>query len=285
MTIRVKQACIIGVGLLGASMGLALKQRGIAAEIIGVGRSRESLDTALQRGAIDHIASDIKEATAATDLICIAAPAGSVTSILDVVMTTTTVHAVIFDVASVKKHICNHARTHYQAPRRFVGCHPMAGGENFGPAHASPDLYADSVCLVEQDDTIDPDAKKLVSALWHAIGARVVDIDPALHDGILAATSHAPHVAAAVLALIASDSGATRDFIGNGFRDTTRIAASRPELWRDICMENRDALCYSLGEMRKQIEQVESLLKNGNTAALEQFFEAAAAGRRRIMES
>jgi prephenate dehydrogenase len=284
MTIRVEQAAIIGVGLLGASLGLALKQRGLAGHIVGVGRSHESLGTALKRGAIDDAALNVSEGVSEADLICIATPAGAVTATLDAVIAASPAHAVVFDVASTKKNICDHARTHCPLPRRFAGCHPMAGSEKSGPAHAFPNLYAGATCLVERDDTIAPDARDQVCALWRAVGSRVVDIDPAGHDVLLAATSHAPHVAAAILARIASDSGATGDFIGNGFRDVTRVAASRAELWRDICMENREALCYSLGEMRRQIALVESLLTSGNTVALEEFFEAAADARRRITE-
>lgn len=282
MTIRAEQVAIIGVGLLGASLGLGLKRIKPGIRITGVGRNRQSLQIAMERGAIDKASLDLGEGVADADLVCIATPAGSVMALLDTVLATAPAQAIIFDVASTKRTICEYARAACPVPRRFIGCHPMAGGEKSGPEHGDPDLFAGAVCLVETDDSIDQQVRETVCDLWCSLNARVVDIEPAAHDAMLAATSHAPHVCAAAIACMAQDSGATGDFIGEGFRDVTRIAASRPELWRDICMENREALCYSLGQIRKSIAGVESLLRAGDAAALEAFFDHAANAQRGI---
>ena len=285
MTKGVEQVTIIGVGLLGASFGLALKKRTRVKHIVGVGRSEASLEVSLERGAIDEAVLDVEAGVSQADAVCIATPAAAVVSLLDAAIASAPAHAIFFDVASTKQAICDHARTTYPAPRRFVGCHPMAGGENYGAAHAHPDLFAGTVCLVEEDNTIDAQVRERVCALWQAVEARVVSVNAAAHDALLAHTSHAPHVVAAAVTQIAADAGATQDFVGNGFRDVTRIAASRPELWRDICMENRTALCYSLKEMKRHIATVESLLEKNDAAGLQAFFEAAVAARRRILES
>lgn len=131
----------------------------------------------------------------------------------------------------------------------------MAGSEKHGPEHASASPFENHVCLVEDAGDLCPSARERIVALWEAVGARVVAVDAAAHDDILACTSHVPHVLASALAQLAARKGDVRDFIGNGFRDTTRIAASRPEVWRDICLSNRNALLHALDEYQ-QIRRV-----------------------------
>ncbi|HDP34741.1 MAG TPA: prephenate dehydrogenase [Candidatus Hydrogenedentes bacterium] len=281
MTIGIERVTIIGVGLLGASLGLALKKRALAKHITGVGRRHESLDTALRRGAIDCASLDVREAVSKADMVVISTPAGRVASILDAVLSAAPANAVLFDVASVKKGICDHARARCPKPRRFVGCHPMTGNEKYGPEHGGPDFYEGGVCLIERADDIDAEAREKVRALWRNIGARAVDVDAAAHDAALARTSHAPHVAAAALARIAADFGACGDYVGRGFLDVTRIAAARPELWRDICLENRVDLGEALRELRHYIETFEKMLAGADAAGLAAFFEAGADARRR----
>ena len=161
----------------------------------------------------------------------------------------------------------------------------MAGNEKVGPSQGDPDLYTGSICLVEQDVTIDAHVREIVCALWREMGMRVVDMDVSVHDAMLARTSHLPHVVAAAVAQTAVDFGATSDFVGKGFLDVTRIAASRSEIWRDICIENRDALIESLEQMRRYIAAVTAMLTNNDAAGLEAYFEAGANARHRITES
>ncbi len=285
MTIRIKRMTIIGVGLLGASLGLALKKRGMVQQVTGVGRRKESLDVALERGAIDNATLDVETGVAQADAVAIATPAGLVAPMLDATLAAAPNDVVLFDVASTKQAICSHAQQACPQPRRFVGCHPMAGGEKFGPAHGNADFYVDSVCLVEQDTAIDATVRDFVCALWRSVGARVVDVDATAHDAILARTSHVPHVVAAALTRLAADHGVTAPFIGKGFRDTTRIAASRPEIWRDICRENHTAVIAALAAFRNDIEAFEALLKADDAAGIEAFFEAGATARHKVTES
>ena len=272
------RAAIIGVGLLGSSLGLGLKARRMAEHITGVGHRQSSLDTALEAGAIDEAFFDLAQAVRGADLIVVATPAALVTEKLDAILDSCSSRAVVTDVASTKRVICRHAEQRWPKPRRFVGSHPMAGSEKFGAEHGRPDFFENSVCLVERNAALDLQARNTVTGLWHALGATVVDLDPDTHDAILARTSHVPHILAAAIAEAADNKGDVSQFIGNGFRDMTRIAASRPEVWRDICMTNREAVLEALDEFRAHLgafaealraedaEAIEELFKRGNTA-------------------
>ncbi len=278
------RVAIVGVGLLGASLGLALKARGLAKQVVGVGRRKVSLDTALELGAIDATAPTAAEAAAGADLLVVATPAALVTAILDEVRSVGNPRLVVTDVASTKAAICRHAATTWTAPRRFVGSHPMAGGEKFGPEHGRPDLYEGTVCLVEESAGLDADARAVVCRLWESVGARVVSVRPEEHDPILARTSHLPHVVASAVAALAAESGASQLFVGNGFRDLTRIADSRPEVWRDICLTNRTALLQSLAGLDARLHELAAILVAGDAARLDAFFEEGREGRRKVIE-
>ncbi len=279
MSALFQRVTVVGVGLLGASLGLALKQRALAETVIGVGRRQASLDVARRRGAVDATTTAAADGVADADLVVIATPAALVPPMLDLVLAHAPAEATIIDVASTKQSICAHANRVCPQPRRFVGCHPMAGGEKFGPENAVPEFYCNSICLVEDDVAVDPAVRERVCALWRGVGARVVSVNAHDHDEMLARTSHAPHVLAAALARAAADFGASPDFIGNGFRDATRIAASRPEIWRDICLDNRAALASSLAALRHSLEEVEALLCAGDGPGLERFFEEGVRAR------
>ena len=270
---------IAGVGLLGASLGLALKKRGLARCVVGAGRRRETLETALRLGAIDEIADAPAALAAGTELVVLAAPAAAVPPLMDSLRGTA---AVVTDVASTKGVICAHAAGTWPSPRRFVGGHPMAGSENAGPEHGRADLYEGAVCLLEDSPGLDPAAVDTVRRLWEAVGMRVAPIAPQLHDALLARTSHLPHVAAAALAALAGAAPLTRDVVGRGFLDTTRIAGGPPEVWRDICLTNREALLESLSEYGERLETFIRLLRDGDSAGLEAFFAEGRAARRGV---
>ncbi len=274
-----ERVCIVGVGLLGASLGLALKRRHLAGHITGVGHRQSSLDVALERDAIDTASLDVAEGARDASLVVIATPASLVTSRLDILLATCP-EAMVTDVASTKAAICEHAGATWPRPRRFVGSHPMAGSEKFGAAHGRPDLYEGAVCLVEQGTDLDSAARKAVVALWTAVGAEVVDVEPRAHDAMLACTSHIPHVVASAVATLAGRRGDIRKLVGNGFRDTTRIAGGRPEIWRDICLTNREAILAGLGEFMALLnDDFMAALRDGDGGKLERFFAEGGAAR------
>ena len=279
-----ERVTIIGAGLLGASLGLALKARGLADYIVGVGRRPASLDAALRVGAVDSVSMDARAAAEGAELIVICTPAALVERQLDEVRPVCSAQAVVTDVASTKQAVCGHAARTWPSPRRFVGSHPMAGSEKFGPEHGRADLYENSVCLVESGAGLDEEARQRVAALWTAVGATVFEIDPARHDALLARTSHIPHVLAAGIATLAARHGDVRRMIGQGYRDMTRIAASRPEVWRDICLTNRNAMLDGIREFQEYLAAFARAIEEGDAGALDALFSEANRARRATVD-
>lgn len=274
---------IIGVGLLGGSLGLALKRRGLSRRILGVGRRPESLDAARSLGTVDETFLDLEPAVREAGLVVVCTPAAGVTPCLDRIRDCLSPGAVVTDVASTKALICAHVRrTNWPRPLRFIGSHPMAGSEKFGPEHADPNLYEGAVTFVERAPDQAPDARDTVVALWQGVGSTVVDIDPAEHDDRVARTSHVPHIAAAALAQLAAGDE-MGPFVGNGFRDTTRIAEGRPEIWRDICQTNAPAILEGLDQLESYLHQVRDAITRKNGRELEDFFEAGRCARGKVL--
>lgn len=283
MDLLFERVTIVGAGLLGASLGLALQQRGVARHITGVGRRQVSLDKALAAGTVHEVTLDLNAGVAEADLVVIATPANAVLDALSTIRPACPDSAIVIDVASTKAAVCAHAASLWPAPRRFVGCHPMAGSEKSGPENAQADLYVGSVCLIEDSADLDPGAVRRVQELWERVGARVVPVEPAQHDTILAQTSHVPHILATVLATVAHQDGAARDFVGNGFRDMTRVAAGSPEMWRDITLTNRAAVAAGLEGVKAELDAFLSALRQDDGAALMALFEAGRVARERVL--
>lgn len=277
-------AVVIGVGLLGGSLGLALKERGLARWVRGVGRRISSLDTARAMGAIDEFFLEPKEACRNADLVVLCTGANAIQHLLDAIQPACKPDVIATDVASTKNAICAHAATTWPRPLRFIGSHPMAGSEKFGPEHASASLYEGSVVIVEPPSPQHaPDAHAAVCELWRAVGARIIEIEPQWHDALLARTSHIPHIVAACLAQLAAEEGDVRAVVGGGFRDTTRIAAGRPEIWRDICLTNREAILDGLDGLRGKLDVIRNLLDSCDGPGLEAFLEAGCEARRKAL--
>jgi prephenate dehydrogenase len=280
---RFGTVALAGVGLLGGSLGLALKHRGLADTVRGLGRRREPLDIALGMGAIDEAFLDPDAAFMNADLVVLCTPAALVPPMLDTLRGALPDGGVVTDVASTKAEICRHARDTWPQPLRFVGSHPMAGSEKFGPEHATPGLYEGCVTVMEPADGHAPDAWETVRELWESVGSRVVVIDPTEHDRLVARTSHLPHVAAACLARVAASADDARAVAGGGFRDTTRVAEGRPEIWRDICLTNREALLDGIDALGGQLATVRRAVETSDADALETFFREGGEARRKVL--
>jgi prephenate dehydrogenase len=259
------------------------KRRGLAAQVVGADRDPASLRHALGAGMIDAVA-DAADAVQDADLVVLAVPVGELTGLADELAPRLDPRTVVTDVGSVKRSVVE--RVGWGIPR-FVGGHPMAGGEQSGAAAATPDLFEGATCLLTPTERTDPTALQAVERLWHALGATVVRMDAAVHDEIVAAVSHLPHLAACALVntVAGSDpSGRALSFAAGGFRDMTRIAASSPELWRDICLMNRAPLLDALARYTTAVVRLRDLIEKGDGPGLLDEFARARDVRRSLRE-
>jgi prephenate dehydrogenase len=262
---------VVGVGLLGGSVALAARASGVAREIVGVGRDRQRLEGPLRAGLVDRIATDVAAGVHGADCVVLAATVLANERLLETIWACAPAGALITDVGSTKRRIVTAAeRLAAGRPLAFLGSHPMAGSEKSGWQVARADLFRGAAVIVTPTDATAPRAIKGVSALWEALGARVSALDPETHDRTVAAISHLPHVAAwALVDAVGRFEPGALAFAARGFKDTTRIAASDPPMWRDVLLDNADAVRASLGAFRAALDELERLLVAGDAAGLE----------------
>jgi len=267
---------IVGVGLIGGSFGLALKRRGLVEHVIGAGRSRASLDRALEVGAIDEIAQGLHEAVERSCFVFVAAPAGAICRIIEDVASVVQDGTVVTDGGSTKELIVEAAQRCWPDPVTFVGSHPIAGSEKSGVQYATPDLFDGRVVAITPTDRTSPEAVHKVTDVWRALGAATLELSPEEHDRMLARTSHVPHVIASLLVALVHgvDSEAARKLAGTGLRDSTRLADSSAEMWRDICLTNSVNIKRALERFRELLDQVaDDLDRNDEERLFELFHE------------
>ncbi|MBI3935557.1 MAG: prephenate dehydrogenase/arogenate dehydrogenase family protein [Betaproteobacteria bacterium] len=285
---KLNKLVVIGVGLIGGSAALALKRARAVKRIVGVGRSRANLATALRAGLIDEVAYDAGDAVRDADLVLLATPVAQMAPLMAQLAPRLAAHTVITDAGSTKQDVIACARKFLGARFScFVPAHPIAGSETSGAAAARADLYRGRTVILTPQPETDLRAMRLVRALWRTCGARLVNLSAQEHDAVFAAVSHLPHLLAfAMMDEIASrpNGGALLRYGGSGFRDFTRIAGSSPEMWRDICIANRDALLAELDAFESQLERLHALIEQGDAQALEEIFTRACAARRRWLE-
>lgn len=282
---RLNRLVVIGVGLIGGSFALALKRARLVKEVVGVGRSRKNLKDALRLGVIDRAETDAAKAVDGADLVLIGAPVGQMPGIFARIAPALSPQTVVTDAGSTKQDVIAAARRHLGAHfPMFVPAHPIAGTEHSGAAAAFPELFRQrNLILLPQQETR-ASALRLVKSLWQACGANIVRLDAAEHDEIFGAVSHLPHVIAFSLV---HQLGRRRDakrllgFSGGGLRDTVRIAGSSPEMWRDICIANREALLPLVDGTIAELEAARDALAAGDGDALEAMFRSAREARAR----
>lgn len=265
---------IIGVGLIGGSLGLALKGRGLASKIIGVGRREISLKNALKAGAVDETTLDLKEGVYDADLIVLAAPVVSILRIGKETVSYLKQGAILTDVGSTKEEI---VRTLSALTRNFVGAHPMAGSNESGVEKATASLFEKTTCVVTPNMETSKEALSIVEDLWKKVGAKVVKMDPRTHDFLVAITSHLPHLAASSLvSLAAKEKGKAVPLIATGFKDTTRIASSPSEVWSDIFLSNKEMVVSALKGYKEILSQWEELIEGEDREKIQLKFSQAA---------
>jgi prephenate dehydrogenase len=267
----IERLAIVGVGLLGGSVAKAVRAQGLAREIVGVGRDLTRLEPARRDGTLDRVTTDLAAGIAGADRVVLAATVIANESLLVPVWRTAAPGAIVTDVGSTKRGIV--AAAERLAPSRrdvaFVGSHPMAGSEKAGYAVARVDLFQNAIVVVTPTDTTAPATAKSIAEFWMAQGARVVTLDPATHDRAVAAISHLPHVAAwALVDAVMRFEPEAMAVAARGFKDTTRIAASDPDVWREILLDNREALRASLVSYRGALDDLEALLDPARASEL-----------------
>ncbi|HOJ59744.1 MAG TPA: prephenate dehydrogenase/arogenate dehydrogenase family protein [bacterium] len=273
---------IAGVGLLGGSLGLALKSRAPRLHIVGIGRSEERLAEALHRGAIDQYTRDPAALDPPLDAVVLCTPVRLVPVSLRSVLPALAPHALVTDVGSTKAGIVRQCEAIAGNAVWFIGSHPIAGSHKTGVQAARANLFHNKICIVTPTPRSHPPALEAVTGLWRFLGMKVICMDPEAHDAFLAVSSHLPHIAAAALCHTAKAKGSRIEtLLGTGFRDTTRVAEGDPTLWLDICLENREPLLEALRGYRQVLDNFLSQLERGDEEALLHFLTDAQEWKKR----
>lgn len=280
---------LIGVGMIGGSLAAALKRAGAVERAVGFDADPKATRRGVERGVLDAVAASVEDAVREADLVVLAVPVGAMKEVMAAAAAALPARAIVTDVGSTKVSVIAAARAALGATsgfsiRRFVPGHPIAGRELPGVEHADAELFRGRLYICTPAEETDPQARATVADLWRRVGAQVVTMDAAEHDRVFAAVSHLPHLLAfALVARIAAEPDGERKlgFAGAGFRDFTRIAASSPAMWRDVCLANRAALAEELRGYRALLDELQRAVDAGDAAALEATFELASRTRRR----
>lgn len=283
--LEIGKLVVIGVGLIGGSFSLALKKAQAVRRVVGVGRTQQNLDTAMKLGIVDETSRDAAAAVRGADLVLIGTPVGQMPELMAQIAPALETSTVVTDAGSTKQDVVAYARRffgdHFE---RFVPAHPIAGTEKSGAGAAFAELYRERKVILSPQPETKASAARFVRAAWQACGAHTFDLDAKQHDEIFAAVSHLPHVIAYTLVSMLAkrpDAQTLLGFSGGGLRDTVRIAGSSPEMWRDICISNRDALLTLLDDYLEELEIARGAIEGGDAQALTEMFERARNARGR----
>lgn len=283
MAVLFKRACIIGVGLIGGSLARAAREQGLISEFSGFSRRESHLQRARELGVIDRYSTDLAEAIEGCDLIILATPLKAMPPVLTALAKLVDDSVVITDVGSAKRGVIAAVDQAFDGvPPRFVAGHPIAGTEKSGVEASFPELYQDRCVILTPDDNTNAEALKKVDQLWSGIGAEVVHMSAQHHDEVLAATSHVPHVLAFTLVGTLAKMQEHNEifkFAAGGFRDFTRISSSDPEMWRDISLENSDAILNVLARFQEEIEALKQSIRQQDGEQIEAYYRRAKQAR------
>ena len=269
---------VVGVGLLGGSVALAAKARGIADRVIGIGRNPDRLQAAVDKGVIDEFLTELPERDAPWTIAVIGTPVDRIVEDVWRIAAVSRPGTLITDVGSVKGSICDPIRERSLPDGVFfVGAHPLAGSEKTGFEVAPADLFDGKVTVVTPDSTGEEAANSAIRRFWEQLGSRVVEMLPADHDAALATTSHLPHIVASALADVLPDS--FRELAASGFKDTTRIAAGDPDLWVAILLDNVAAVSNSLAAFSESFGKFQAAIENRNADELKKLLQLAKRNR------
>jgi prephenate dehydrogenase len=262
---------IVGVGLIGGSLAAAVKQRGLAQRVIGVGRNLEKLQGAVERGLLDHVTSDLIGAARESDFLIFCTPVDRIVAGVREVAAVCRCGTIITDVGSTKAEICAALETGLPPGVEFIGSHPLAGSEKSGYEFSDPNLFFNKVCVLTPVTRTSAGGLNRLGQFWSGLGSRLTTMSPDAHDRAVAEISHFPHLAASALAATLSPEHVS--LAARGFRDTTRIAAGDADLWTSILMCNAEQICGSLDKFSQILEQYRAALKNRDAEKLRHLLE------------
>jgi len=283
---RLKTLALVGVGLIGGSFALALRRAGAVTRVVGFDRDRSALERGAALGVIDTATDSVSEAVKGADLVVVAVPVRAIGPVLHDVALALEPHAVVTDVGSTKEDVVRVARNELRERfARFVPGHPIAGREVSGVDAALPELFRGARVVLTPVAETAADAVETVRLAWEAVGAKVVTAQAADHDRIFAAVSHLPHILAFALVSEIAARGNAQDLLGfaaGGFRDFTRIAASSPEMWRDVSLQNREALLAEIDAYAARLAIFRELIEKGDGKGLERLMAEARSTRQSL---
>lgn len=276
---RWEKISIIGVGLLGGSIGLAVRKTQVAKRVEGYVRREESISKCESIGAVDKASCNLKEIVSGADLIILCTPLAQMKTLVEKMEPFIEKNSIVTDVGSAKAKVVKELEPLIASMgAHFVGSHPMAGSEKTGVDAAKPNLFIGSICVITPTNNSNENAVKKIEEFWKDLGGRVLKISPELHDELVSRSSHLPHIIAAELARYVLNPEYPKEqalLCSSGFRDTTRIASSSPEMWRDIVLANRAQLSTVLEEFLNGLIKFKELLDKEDAEKIEQFFKNA----------
>ena len=261
-----KKITIIGLGLIGGSLALAIKEKKLAKEITGVSRRKSTIDRAIKNKIVDFATLDLKSGVKDSDLVIISTPVLKIAEIAKSIAPFLRKGAILTDAGSTKRCVVKDIEKAKLKDIYFVGSHPIAGSEKSGIKYADKDLFKRACCILTKTKNTDPKAVAMLKKFWGRLGMRVVIMPPDTHDRLLSRMSHLPHAVSVSLANSAGKDGLK--FAAGGFKDTTRIASGEPELWKDIFFTNRDNLIKDIKILKKELLKIETALKSNNSRAI-----------------
>lgn len=278
-----RKITIVGVGLLGGSIGLAARKLRVAKEIAGYARREKTISECEKIGVTDYTTTDLLAAVSGADLVILCTPLAQMPGLTKQFLPALARGTIVTDVGSVKADVVRELESLVaKTGAHFVGSHPMAGGEKNGVMAAKADLFKNAVCVLTPTRRSNPGAVRKLEKFWKTLGSRILKLAPAQHDLLTSRTSHLPHVVAATLANLVLDPSSPKtqsQLCAGGFRDTTRVASGSPEMWRDIALSNRKNLAKSIDGFVSALQNFQSDLKKSDAKAISRFFEAAKAKR------
>ncbi|NKB19383.1 MAG: prephenate/arogenate dehydrogenase family protein [Alphaproteobacteria bacterium] len=280
----------IGIGLIGSSLARVIRRDGLAGSIVACARTDQTRQAALDLDLADSTTNDVAEAVSDADLVVLCTPIGAYGAIAKQMSASLKPGAIVTDVGSVKRSVIDAVAPHLPTGVHFVPSHPIAGTENSGPEAGFDSLFEDRWLVLTPDEGTDEAAVEQVAELWRRTGSKIERMDPDHHDQVLAITSHVPHLIAYTIVGTATDledrlKSEVVKFAASGFRDFTRIAASDPVMWRDIFLNNKEAVLEMLGRLTEDLSGLQRAIRDGDGDGLEALFARTREIRRSVIEA